>query len=145
LGSAAAVLEARLPFSMEPKIPVEVTASDRIDVPVTIANDTEATRPITVRLQQRGLDLLQGNEQERLTLEANQRARRLYRLKPSLFAGEALLKFDGRSEPFFADTVQRSLNVVPDGFPVVGSRSDTLQKTADHNILLPEQWFKGTL
>src|SRR6266478_4063286 len=31
LGTATTVLESRLPFSVEPQLPIEVTASDKID------------------------------------------------------------------------------------------------------------------
>ncbi|HEY1378997.1 MAG TPA: alpha-2-macroglobulin family protein, partial [Gemmataceae bacterium] len=40
LGALTTEIEARKPFSLEPKLPVEITAGDRIDIPVTLANDT---------------------------------------------------------------------------------------------------------
>src|SRR5262249_13247018 len=40
---------------------------------------------------------------------------------------------------------QRSFTIVPDGFPVVATRSDMLEKTSLNEIVLPESWVKGTL
>ena len=41
--------ESKLPFTVEPKLPVEITAGDRMDVPVTVANDTDDL-PINFRI-----------------------------------------------------------------------------------------------
>ncbi len=47
--------------------------------------------------------------------------------------------------PFAADSVARTFRIVPDGFPVVASRSDLLEGSAVHDVVLPETWVKGTL
>ena len=60
LGATTILLESRLPFSVEPKLPVEVTASDRIDLPVTVANDTDVQRAVRLQVQGRNLTLLRG-------------------------------------------------------------------------------------
>src|SRR5262249_54856739 len=39
----------------------------------------------------------------------------------------------------------KTLPVVPDGFPITCSHSDMLEKTAVHQIVLPEKWVPGTL
>lgn len=145
IGAASAVIEARLPFSIEPKMPIEVTANDKIDLPVTIANDTNTPRAVRMRLQKSGLELVEGKEEETLQLAANERTRRIYRLQPAIKSGQAMLQIDGLSAPFSADSVQRSLKVVPDGFPIVGQWSDALKEQARQEIPLPEQWFPGTL
>src|SRR5262249_37410822 len=55
------------------------------------------------------------------------------------------LTFSGTSEPFAADAVEHTLRVVPQGFPVVGARSDVLEKSASAEIVLPDTWVPGTL
>jgi hypothetical protein len=145
LGAATVILESRLPFSVEPKLPIEVTASDRIDIPVTIANDTAAQRSVRLQVRPGNLKLLRGPAEEALLLEPNQRTRRLYRFQPSIVAGNAHLLIDGYCEPFAADRVLRSFKVVPEGFPVTGAHSDVLRQVANLEVPLPETWFKGTL
>jgi hypothetical protein len=145
LGAVTATLESRLPFSIEPKVPIEVTASDKIDLPVTVANDTGIERTVNLRLQLGDLKLLQGMAEEKLTLAANQRTRRLYRLQPSIVEGDARVFLDGTSQPFAADSILRAVKVVPEGFPVVGARSGLLRGVVNEEIPLPETWFKGTL
>jgi hypothetical protein len=144
LGAVNATLEARLPFTVEPKLPVEVTASDRIDVPVSIANNTHEARPVNVRLTPSGLSLVPGKADEPLTIAADGRARRVFRLQPTLVEGQARLLIEGTCAPF-TDSVVKSLPVVPDGFPVVLARSDVLEKAAVQELTLPEKWIERTL
>ena len=39
----------------------------------------------------------------------------------------------------------RSFQIVPEGFPIVSSHSDVLEKVAQHEVVLPESWVRGTL
>jgi anti-sigma factor RsiW len=143
IGATTTTLEARLPFTLEPKLPIEVTASDKIDIPVSIANNTAEPRPVDLKLSATGLSLT-GQAEEQLTVPSDSRVRRLYRLSPSIVEGQASVHIEGRSTPF-SDSVTRGFRIVPDGFPIVGSRSDMLEKVAENEIVLPETWVKGTL
>ena len=51
LGAAVGLLESRLPFTLQPATPLEVTASDTIDVPVTVSNNTADKRNVQLTLQ----------------------------------------------------------------------------------------------
>jgi hypothetical protein len=144
LGAVESLIEARKPFSVEPKLPVEITAGDRIDVPVTLANDTDASRLVTINAQPKGLTLI-GSAERRLTLTAQQRARQVFQFQPSIVEGKAELRFDGKCEPFGDDAVVRTIPVVPDGFPIVGSISGALDGVAKHEVVLPQTWVAGTL
>src|SRR5205085_5025059 len=78
LGAATKRIESRLPFTLSPRVPVEVTATDRVDVPLAIANNTPESRPVHVRLTGHdGLKLLGGKREARLELPADGRARQL--------------------------------------------------------------------
>jgi hypothetical protein len=147
LGSSTTLLESRLPFTLEPKLPIEVTASDKIDVPVAIRNDTDHNRIVDVRVDAQGITMTRGSAAERVRLGPNAGSRRVFRFQPSLVEGNAQLLFKGLSEPFAADDIRKVLKVVPEGFPVVGSISDRLERVALHEITLPanDQWVKGTL
>jgi hypothetical protein len=144
LGAATAEVVSRLPFSLEPKLPTEVTSSDKVTIPVTVANDTTSKRSIGIHAEATGLTLL-GSADRQLAVDADRRVRQLFQCQPSLVDGLAKVRFRGRCEPFGADTVERSFKVVPEGFPIVGAQSDVLEGMARHVITLPDTWVKGTL
>jgi hypothetical protein len=143
LGAVTTNVEARLPMTLEPKLPIEVTAGDKIDVPVSIANNTNDARTIDLHLSTAGLNI-EGNADTSLKIDAEGRARRLFRLEPSVVEGPASVHVEGSSAPF-TDKVTRTFYVVPQGFPVVASHSDMLERVARQDIVLPETWVKGTL
>jgi hypothetical protein len=145
LGAATARIESRQPFTLEPKLPIEVTASDRIDLPVTIANDSATPRQVSLDLNVKGLSLQTSSADRRLQLGPNERSRRVFRLQPSLREGEATLTLLGTAEPFASDEVQRVLKIVPEGFPVVGAHSDLLEGVAAAPVVLPKDLVPGTL
>jgi hypothetical protein len=146
LGSATQTLDSRLPFTVQPKTPIEVTASDRIEVPLAISNNTRDDRSIALKLtQHQGLDLLGGDQEQELLVQAGKPRRTTYRFSPSIVEGEAKLTFEGKAAPFPADAIRMGFRVVPQGFPVVGSHSDLLEGSASHTIELPATWVKGTL
>jgi hypothetical protein len=145
LGALETQIEARKPFSCEPKLPVEITAGDRIDVPVTLANDTDASRDVTIAAMPKGLTLNGGGLEQRLTLAPQQSARRVFSFQPSIPEGTAELRLVGRSAPFGDDAVVRSVPVVPEGFPVVGAVSAVIDGTTRHEVVLPQTWVPGTL
>jgi hypothetical protein len=143
LGAVTTGLESRLPFTLEPKLPIEVTASDTIEVPVSIANNTDTRRAVWLRTAASGLNL-SGKDNDQLLVDAQARTRRIFRFQPAIVEGQAKLEITGQSVPF-SDAVSRTFTVVPDGFPVVQSRSDVLESVARQDVLLPETWVKGTL
>jgi hypothetical protein len=144
IGSGIFTFESKLPFSVEPKIPIEVTASDKIDIPVTVANDTDEKRNVRLNVNVTGMKLA-GNADQAFAVDANKRTRKTFRLEPTLVEGQAELALAGRSEPLSSDTIVRNIKVVPDGFPIVGAHSDLLEKVARKEVVLPESWIKGTM
>ena len=150
LGAAVGLLESRLPFTLQPATPLEVTASDTIDVPVTVSNNTADKRNVQLTLQThdnlRPLDDGRGGvAPPPLTVDAGKTARPIYRFRPTAEEGVATLQFAGRADPFAADAVTARFRIVPEGFPVTESRSDLLEGTASHVVELPATWVKGTL
>jgi hypothetical protein len=146
LGAARRIIESRLPFAVQPKVPLEVTASDRIDVPLSTFNNTNEQRLVQLDLKQDiNLKRLSGLARQQFALPADASVRKLYRFAPTIKEGEAVLAFEGKTEPFSADAVERKIKVVPDGFPIVQAFSDVLEGSASHTVELPEKWVKGTL
>ncbi|HEX5273288.1 MAG TPA: alpha-2-macroglobulin family protein, partial [Gemmataceae bacterium] len=151
LGTAAAAVESRLPFTLDPKTPIEISSADRVDLPVTVRNNTADGRAVTVRLAVTSLGL-EGKADPSLTLATsllnvpgNTAVRHLYPFRPKVVEGSARVEVSGETVPFAADRIARTFAIVPDGFPVVGSKSDLLEGTAVNDVALPETWVKGTL
>ncbi|HTU17909.1 MAG TPA: alpha-2-macroglobulin family protein, partial [Gemmataceae bacterium] len=146
LGSATQTLTSRLPFTVQPRIPLEVTAGDKIDIPLAIANNTSEARTAQVAVTDHAsLSLLDGQASGQVSVPADTAIRKLYRFQPTLQEGTATLSFTGKAGGFPADTVRTTFRIVPEGFPIVGSHSDVLEKSATHDLTLPETWIKGTL
>ncbi len=146
LGAATKVIESRLPFTLAAKVPTEVTATDRIDVALGIANNTSEKRSVQLNLVGNdGLELLQGHREQRFDVTGDGRLRKFYRFQPTLTSGVAKVAVEATTAPFAADGIRETIRVVPGGFPVAGASSDLLEKSATHRVKLPERWLAGTL
>src|SRR5262249_15828057 len=117
LGSNISQVESVQPFSIEPKIPLQVTSGDVIQLPITLVSGV--SRELTgAHLNANGpagitLDML-GNTGG---LRPKERSRRLLQLDIGRgFSGSADLTFDGKAGPYH-DSVTRTLDVQPLGFP----------------------------
>jgi hypothetical protein len=146
LGSASQILTSRLPFTVQPRTPLEVTASDKIDIPLAIANNTPESRSARISISEHAnLALLDEAAAAELSVPADTAIRKLYRFKPTIQEGDATLVFAGKTDGFPSDSVRTSFRIVPEGFPIVGSYSDVLEQSATQEIILPQTWIKGTL
>lgn len=146
LGAANYVFDSRLPFTVQPKVPQEVTASDRIDIPLSISNNTDQKRTVEVTLgNSQGLELKQETRSTDVTLNPESSVRQLFRFQPNIKEGTAALSFKGQTKGFAPDTIRMGFRVVPEGFPIVAQQSDLLEKSALAQITLPSSWVKGTL
>src|SRR5439155_3346586 len=129
-----------------PKLPIEVTAGDKIDVPLSIANNTGNQQSVNVHVRSNELDLVAGKETDALMLHPEQRTRRIYRFTPGIVEGEAKVRFAGATtKKDFEDSMEATIKVVPQGFPIVGSQSDLLEGAARNDVVVPETWIPGTL
>ncbi|OAI41885.1 hypothetical protein AYO40_02235, partial [Planctomycetaceae bacterium SCGC AG-212-D15] len=145
LGSVTVPIESRLPLTLEPKLPTEVTQGDKIDVPVTIANNTGEARTVDVTVQPTGLALTSGKATESVTVGPDGRARKVWRLSPTLVEGEAKLTIAGSAKNVEGDSKETRFKVVPAGFPIVNAKSDLLERTALDAVELPKDVLPGTL
>jgi hypothetical protein len=150
LGATSFDIVSRLPVSIEPTAPIEVTSSDTITLPITIANDQNQPLAATLGLQQSNLTLVPDplrpkGEGFQVSLEGNKRVRELFSFQPAVKEGLATVRVKGDFGPLGADTVQRSFKIVPEGFPVAVAQSGLLENSASHEIVLPQNWVPGTL
>jgi alpha-2-macroglobulin-like protein len=145
LGADAIEIASRLPYSIEPKVPVEVSPSDQIVVPLAIANSTSAPTTATLKWQTKGLAAL-GDAPAPMLIEPGQTRRHLFHFQPTLTNGKAVVRFQSKFSRG-SDSVERSFNVVPDGFPISESFSGTLHDNLPftHEIVMPESWIAGSL
>jgi predicted negative regulator of RcsB-dependent stress response len=153
IGAITRTIEARKPFTVDPKLPIEVSSSDIIDVPVRVMNDSDERRAVTFTLtpsnlavEGAGLKTPDGLFKDTIDLGPNGKGRKVFRLKPTQLSGQATLAVIGNSDPAAEpDAVGRVVNVVPEGFPAAGSFSDMLETRAAGTIALPKDIVKGTL
>ena len=146
LGTGDGEVVSRIPFSLEPKLPLEVTAGDRIDLPLAVANDTNRDMPVALELvYDKALLTLEGEAKRALKLLANQRGREFFPLLVSGAKGEAKVEFRGTAD-HLGDAVRKTIRVVPTGFPVERSFAGMLaDKDESVSIKLPEKWVDGSL
>lgn len=145
LGADRVVLTTRLPFTIEPRVPPEVTNTDRITVPVALSNGLKEQGTLHLRAIPRDV-AVEGAPTRNVTLPPSASTRELFQLRPTIREGTVSLRLFGRMELAGRDAIERSFRVVPDGFPRSGSAGGTLDRAAvEHEIVLPETWLPGSL
>ncbi|MEM1353483.1 MAG: alpha-2-macroglobulin family protein [Planctomycetota bacterium] len=115
LGAGTALIESVRPFYIEPKLPLELTAGDKVLLPIALVNNTDRALPVDLRISNLGragqsrLDVVQ--------LGADERGRALHELTIGQAFGDLPLTLTARAGGLF-DENKRSLRVVPRGFPI---------------------------
>jgi hypothetical protein len=149
IGSGGTEVVSRIPFSLEPKLPLEVSAGDRIDLPLAVVNDTKDELPVELRLDHGSLVTLAGEPDRKLVLQAAQRAREYFPLDVTGEKGDCELTFRGTADPQggapLADAVKRPLRILPPGFPKELSHSGQIDGTEEVVVDLPDYWVPGSL
>jgi len=144
IGSGTGEIISRIPFNLQPKLPLEVNAGDRIDLPLAIVNDTRSELAVSLALTHNKLLTLDGDAQRLLTLAPQERARQFFSLAVTGEAGQADLEFRGLAGDL-SDGVKRSIRVVPPGFPKHESYGGQLNGEQELTIRLPKDWVPGSL
>jgi hypothetical protein len=144
IGAVTQSIETRRPFSVDPKVPLEVSHTDTVDVPVRVTNDSPDPRAVAFSVTATGLKV-DGDPNGRLDLGPNGKGRRVVRLRPDRLEGDGGVAVTGTSPGADADTIVRAVRVVPDGFPGVGSFSDVIEGRARGRVVLPKDVVPGSL
>ncbi|MBN2474670.1 MAG: hypothetical protein JXB62_08680 [Pirellulales bacterium] len=148
IGSGGGRVISRIPFTLAPKLPLEVTAGDRIDLPLAVANDTDAALPVELQLEHGEQVTLDGSPERKLDLAAGQRGREYFTLDVTGQKGDCALTFHGSARGTggeLADAVSRPLKVVPPGFPAEQALSGQIDGHEELVVELPEQWVDSSL
>ena len=146
IGAITTSIEARKPFSIDPKLPLEISHTDTVDVPLRVTNDSDVRRNVAFTTTATGFKTT-GSLQDVIDLAPNAKGRKMLRLNADTLEGSASLLIEGTSIPAAEkDVIRRTIRVVPDGFPGVGSVSDMLEKgKARGTITLPKDVVPGSL
>ncbi len=144
LGVQTAAIRSVEPFYIEPKLPVSVTAGDRIRIPVALVNSTDRI------LKNVNLSVMANQEAigETLTLETlkpGERGRLSVTVNPAK-AGVLELTFHAAAEGY-ADKVIRRLRVLPSGFPAAFHAGGLLNSKNPYNctITIPADVEAGSV
>ncbi len=149
LGASLTTIEVRKPFAIDVKLPAEIGSADRLTVPVTLTNATAAA--VTADLTATAKNVTPEGLPAATIVPADGGGRALVGLAPTVAEGVAELTVTATrpaadpSRPRLAETVRRSVTVVPDGFPIEGVASGLLAKSVTLPLTLPKGWTPGTL
>ncbi|TWU54535.1 A-macroglobulin complement component [Rubripirellula tenax] len=150
IGSFAGKIATRLPFQIEPQLPLEVTTGDRIDMPIAFANSSNGQLNIDYSIATDGSLVVQGDANRKLELDAGQRTRETVSLEVRPSAGNiaentaASITIRGISESL-SDSIRRTLRVVPSGYPGSQSVAGRLSGKATAKLNMPVDIVDGSL
>jgi len=147
LGAATFHFEARPPLAVEMRLPAQISAGDRIDLPVQLANNSDGWRAVLLRVAAQGLELAASERKDqsgRLTLDPQSQGRTHVALRPTLAQGQASVCVEASSatQRHGAEGV---VEVLADGFPVSHSKLVVFQRTHREEIHLPEEMRRASL
>jgi uncharacterized protein YfaS (alpha-2-macroglobulin family) len=145
LGSTVATIESVQPFYLEPKLPLEVTSGDVIQLPVALVNGTaSAMKGVGVRLDFKGD--MRVSSISAVDLAAKERARRIVEMKIGQESKPVDLTLAATAGDF-ADTVTRTLKIKPNGFPINVSFGGLVSAKAPaaHTVTLPANLVRGSV
>ncbi|ATB42939.1 A-macroglobulin complement component [Cystobacter fuscus] len=145
LGSRVASIESVQPFYIEPKLPLEVTSGDVIQLPLALVNGT-TTALEGARVQVDLTGGLKAANVDGVRLAANERVRRVLELKVGTQSRPVEVSI-AASAGNYADTVTRTLNIQPAGFPITTSFSGLLssRQPAVHALSVPSNVVRGSV
>lgn len=145
IGSGGGTVVSRLPFQLDPKLPLEVTAGDKLDVPVAISNYFAADLPVALTVLVDGPLVANGETTANFALPSNGRRREHFSYDvPNGRTGVASIEVRG-SAGAMSDAVRRTVPVTPSGYPVQTSLSGVLDGTARVRLPVPSDALPGSL
>ena len=126
-------LQSKLPFSMSVKLPQEVSAGDKIVVPLTLSNEAAAGVDVDVSATFGSLLTVKTPIGGSHSLKANARDSMFYDVDVTGLTGTAPVSFSA-SGSGLKDEFKRELVITPRGFPVQVAQSGTVKDKAEHII-----------
>ncbi|MFE8597853.1 MG2 domain-containing protein [Archangium violaceum] len=145
LGSAVATIESVQPFYVEPKLPLEVTSGDVIQLPLALVNGTSETlKGAAVKVGLSGD--VKASSLGAMNLAANERARRILELQVGAQSRPVDVTLTA-SAGNYVDMVKRTLSIKPNGFPIRASFGGLLssRQPVVHTVMLPANHVRGSV
>jgi hypothetical protein len=148
LGSGTSQIESVQPFSIEPKLPLQVTSSDVIQLPIGMVNGTnrELLDAELLAGDAKGLTLTTPNSSPS-SLGPKERSRALVQIDVARnFSGMTNLTFDATAGAYH-DSVSRKLDVQPLGFPYELAKGGVLERNGSQSMefTLPAETVPGSV
>jgi uncharacterized protein YfaS (alpha-2-macroglobulin family) len=146
LGSATIGVESVQPFYIEPKLPLEVTSGDSVQMPIAMVNGMNRALPLATIAPQTAAGITVGKPPAGFTIQPRERARTMLKLDIGSIMGAPNLVIEGKAGPY-ADKVTRPLRIRPGGFPIEFARGGMLSqgKAATHEVTIPEEVSPGSV
>ncbi|MFK7766828.1 MAG: MG2 domain-containing protein [Mariniblastus sp.] len=146
IGNGGGDVVSRLPLQIEPKMPLAVTTGDRIDLPVAVVNATNSDLPVDVKINPDNAFKLVGPSSLQWSLSKQQRTRGHFGLE--VLRGEnetkAMIELVGTSTSL-SDSIQRSIQVSPAGYPARESVSGVLDEQVTVMLPIPRDAVPGSV
>jgi hypothetical protein len=144
LGYVERVFQSQIPCQLEAKTPAELTLGDRAELPLRVTNPTGAAATVEVAFQCGPQLKLQGSDRRKLELKPGESRQELFRVE-AIAAGECTLAFQGAAgKELHASSADRTLAVVPRGYPACRAASGRLRGNQTLSVDLPA-WQPGSL
>lgn len=143
LGKNDTLIKSVEPFYIEPKMPLEVTAGDIIELPVALVNSTDETfESANLLARCEGVDVTQAVPGK---LEAKQRARRIIKISPQKPGTYKLVLT--ASAGSYTDTVNKTLVVKASGFPIAVSHGGLIDSANPFSVKvkIPKEVKSGSI
>ncbi len=135
LGHGEALLASTLPFHLEVRLPVELSAGDRLNLPVTLENQRPGTAQVDLSASVGSL-LQLGALPGVLTLGANERRTIYVPVVAKAGRGDVELSLSARSNGL-TDGIVQKIPVAPRGFPQTWTASGVLEGSKSHSLQIP--------
>ena len=146
VGAGTRIIESVDPFYVEPKLPLEVTSGDFLQIPLSLINATTSNMDNGLLSVKSDSWKSVQNSKAPFTLAANQRHRKLLGIRVGEFHGEANLTLEARSGAY-SDRVTRKLVVKPQGFPVQTAFGGIIESESNvrHTLTIPDSLVPGSV
>ena len=144
LGANRALIESVRPFYVEPKLPLELTAGDKVLLPIAMINNTGDELGVELFLSKLGRAGTVSLDS--VPLAADARGRVLHELTIGQTFGELAFNIEARAGNY-VDQNNRKLRVVPKGFPINDGSGGMLAPGSgiEQELVIPESAVPGSL
>lgn len=146
IGSGQAVVTSRLPFQIEPKLPLEVSVGDRVDLPVGIINATDQEAELEFAVTTDPAFELTQEATQTISVSAGKRTRQIIPMKVASvpLSGLASVRVQATGDSL-SDSVSRQVRVAAAGYPASQSITGTTADTAPVQVTVSERWVPDSL